>query len=318
MKVPVFLILLLSSFALGSQEVYPSIKIKTSGAITDFVLKNNSLILATDAGTIETYQLNNGKQTHFITLPESRDFMGDIIPSKVFSIDVLNEKLLVVTQGEHGFRNVLLLKGSEIDTLLFASKEKLMVKKAAFINENQLLIGLMSNELVLYNFKKKETVYTSYLSPYTFSDFSLSEDKQFVFTADESGIVHQVKVADGKITKEFSDINVDNVYKLVYRKGTIVTGGQDRRVGVYQTITGNQYYLQKDFLVYCVGLNMEGTLGAFSADEENNITVFDTFSRQEKEKLVGHESVVTTIKFIDDKTLVSASDDRYFIIWKLK
>ena len=308
------------SFVCGQQVVRPATMMKASGAVTDFYLDRNNLvvILTTDNGTIETFDLKSGKKIRQIRLPEMKDFMGDPIPSKAYSIDQLNNRLLVVTQGNHGFRNVLMYEGSNQKKLIDAGRDKMLVKKARFIDSRRVLLGMLSNEIMLYDSENNKVVYNLPVSAYTFSDFCLSEDRKHVFTADESGIVHKIDVLAGKITEEYTSCNVDNVYKLQFRNGTIITAGQDRRVGVYRTVTGSHYYLQKNFLVYCVGLNPDGTTGAFTADEENAITLFDIATKRELYKLNGHRSVVTRIEFVDDKTVISGAEDDYLILWKIK
>ncbi len=309
--------LVISTFLCLGKLIHPSLKIETSGAITDFFIDGSKITLSTDAGTIEEFSLNNGKRLKIEHLPDMVDFMGDPAPTKVYSIDKFDTKILIVTQGLHGFRNLLVADTNDTIKVIDATRNKLMIKKARFINNNQILLGLMSNELILFDINQKEIIYTSTISAYSFSDFYLNKNSQFVYTSDESGVVHKIDVKDGKITEEFSGSNVDNVYRLVYKNGVIITAGQDRRVGVYNSITGENYYLQKDFLIYSVALSNDASKGAFTASEENDITVFNVETRNELKKLKGHTSVITKMAFIDESTLVSAADDHYLIIWKI-
>ncbi|NOX85642.1 MAG: hypothetical protein GXO86_06725 [Chlorobi bacterium] len=317
-KLFIMISLLTSLIALSAQEMmHPEKIFETAGAVTDFSIRGSRVILGTDAGSIETYNLLIKEKTGHIQLLDMLDFMGDTIPTKIFSIDKFNGKLLLVTQGNHGFRDVIVWSFNGKMKLIDADSNKMLVKKVRFVNDNQVLMGLLSNELVLFDMNKNEIIYKLQISAYAFSDFSLSEDSRFVFTSDESGIVHKIDVAEGKIVTEYSGINVDNVYQLDYKNGTIITGGRDRRVGIYQTGSGNQYYLQKDFPVYCVALNQQGTTGAFTADEENTVTFFDVQSKKELFKLVGHPGVITKMGFYNDKTFITASEDGYLMIWKL-
>ena len=309
--------LIFSSFLCFGQIIQPALKIKTSGAITDFFIDGSKITLSTDAGTIEEFNLSSGKRIKTEHLPEMVDFMGDPAPTKVYSIDKFDTKILFVTQGNHGFRNLLITENNDTLKVIEANRDKLMIKKARFVNNNHILLGLMSNELILFDIDKKEIIYTSTISAYSFSDFYLNNNKQFVYSSDESGIVHKIDVKDGKILEEFEGNNVDNVYRLVYKNGVIITAGQDRRVGVYNTITGANYYLQKNFLIYSVALNSDASKGAFTASEENDITVFNVETRNELLKLKGHTSVITKMEFIDKNTLVSAADDHYLMIWKI-
>ena len=52
----------------------------------------------------------------------------------------------------------------------------------------------------------------------------------------------------GKVIKKFKPLNLDNIYKLAYKNGNILTAGQDRRVGVYPK-NGTPYYIKSDFFI---------------------------------------------------------------------
>ena len=309
--------LCLSINTISGQEVHPLYKIKTSGAITDFVFNDPLIILSTDAGTIETYNVISGKREDFMQLPVMKDFMGDPVPTKIFSIDKISQKILSVTQGVHGFRNVIIFENGQQEEIINAEKDKMMIKKARWVSGNTILLGLMSNDLILFDVTQKLTICELNISPYTFSDFSLTEDKQYAFTADESGIVHKIDVNNCEARQDYSGINVDNIYQIAYKSGIVITAGQDRRVGVYNTITGGDYFLQENFLVYSIGLSSDGSIGAYSASEENNISVFMTESRNEICILKGHQSVITRMEFIDKQTLATVADDHFLMIWKI-
>lgn len=313
----IFFLVMLTPFVTFSQAIDPVMKIKTSGPITDFVLDGSTVLLSTAAGTIESYNLINGKKIEIIELPPSKDFMGNPVPTKVYSIDRLNDLTLYVTQGSHGFRNVELLDADFKIHLFDAEKERLMVKKARFINNELILLGLLGNELILYDLVKNETVYKTSISPYSFSDFDLNDDKSYVFTADESGVIHKMDVDKGNWLEDYSGNNVDNVFKLVASNETIITAGQDRRVGFY-SLTGKQHhFLQKEFLVYCVGLSTDGKIAAYTADEENTIFLFDLEKKNETHKLKGHKGIVSKIEILNKSRVISSSEDGYLLIWDL-
>ena len=180
---------LVTAFLYG-QEIHPTIKIEAAGAITDLFIENTTVVLSTDAGTIETYNINNGEQTEIIQFPSMKDFMGDDVPTKIYSIDKVRKKLLVVTQGNRGFRNVVIIENGVTEEIFNADRNKLMIKKARWIDTTTILLGLMSNDLILFVVGQNKVICELSITPYTFSDFSLTADKQYVFTADESGIVH--------------------------------------------------------------------------------------------------------------------------------
>ncbi|MCD4729994.1 MAG: hypothetical protein K8R74_05310, partial [Bacteroidales bacterium] len=66
-----------------------------------------------------------------------------------------------------------------------------------------------------------------------------------------------------------------------------------------------------------VALSSNASKGAFTASEENDISVFNIGTRNELMKLKGHTSVITKMEFIGEHTLVSVADDHYLMIWKV-
>jgi hypothetical protein len=47
----------------------------------------------------------------------------------------------------------------------------------------------------------------------------------------------------GKLLKELKGLNVDNVYKVDYKKGIISGAGQDRRGSLYDVNSGKGEYI---------------------------------------------------------------------------
>ena len=313
----IFIILQSTTSIMWGQQVKPKLSLIASGAVTDFIVQDNVLYVATDQGIVDVFDLTDGSRATQIKLPPITDFMGDEIPAKVFSIDKSDDKLLLVIQGNHGFRNVLLYQDGEISKIIDADEDKMLVKKARFVDDNKVLFGLLSNELILFDHQQKQIIYNVQISAYSFSDFCLNDDKSQVITADESGIIHLIHTNDGKILNEYLGNNVDNVYKTVFQNATIITGGQDRRVGIYHTVVDDKYYIEGDFLVYSVGLSPDGSIGAFSASEDNDICLFNTNTKEIFQTLKGHNSTVTKIFFFNNSKLITSCDDPNIFIWEI-
>jgi len=302
---------------ISAQEIQPSLIINTSGAITDFVVDGSKVYISTDAGTIETWNINTHQKNIYYKQADITNFMGESVPAKIFSIDKFSGKLLFVTQGNKGFRSVFIYEENSLIEIINADRNRMIVKKARWVNDSTIVLGLLSNDIIMFDVGGKKMKCEKNVSPYSFSDMSLTEKKQFIFTADESGIVHRISLQECEINQEYSGMNVDNIYQIDYQNGILITAGQDRRVGVYNTITGLSYYLQKDFLVYSSALSETGSLGAYSASEECDISVFNTKTREENYVLKGHRGVITKIIFLDEQTVLSGGDDQNLIVWKL-
>jgi len=319
MKLVIFLFfgILITPIINNAQSIYS--KLRASGNVIDVAVIDNLLYAATDNGCVDVFDIITKKTIQKIKVPGLKDFMGDKIQAKVFSVDASNDgnKVILVYQGNSGFRNIGIYENNILNKIIDADKDKMMIKKAKLINETQMLLGQLSNEIVLFNIPDKEVIYEMQISTSSFSDFVLSPDKSEFIITDESGIIRLIDSKDGKFLKEFSGNNVDNIYKLDYKNEIIIGGGQDRRVAIYNSRLDNQYYIQNDFLVYCVGLSPDGQLGAYSANEDNHVIIFNTSNKAELFRIEGQTSTLTGIYFISNNKLIITCEDPEIVFWKL-
>ena len=77
------------------------------------------------------------------------------------------------------------------------------------------------------------------------------------------------------------------------------------------------YTKEADFLVYSVGLSLDGKIGAYMKNEMSDIAVFEINGGKEMAILKGHKNLLNSIIFIDDKNIVSAEDGKNILFWKL-
>ena len=310
--------LLFSVWGLYALATGPVHKLKADGAVTDILKDGNTLYAATDNAVIDVFNLSSMRLQYKIGFPKITDFMGDVISPKVYDMDKLpgHEALVAAVQGNHGFANVYIVRNRKPELVLKDEESRMLVKRVKFLDENTILLGLLSNELVRYDLVRKKIVYRVQISAYTFSDIVLDPQRKEVISADESGVIHVIDARTGKSLKELSGQNVDNVYQIDYKGSTIICGGQDRRLSIYHRNTAQSYYLQSNFLIYSVGLSPSGKLGAYSANENNDIRVFNTITKQEVVTLKGTQSLLTRILFTSEHELISSSDDPFILFWK--
>lgn len=299
-----------------AKDISPQYKLRASGMVYDILVDDGRLFAATDAGKVDIFDIAEKKLDRSIELPGIKDFMGDVIAPKVYSIDVLKGRMLMVSTGEAGYNNVYLYDGKRLRQLIGLS-DKLTLKEARFIDEDTILLGLLSNELILYKISSAKHLYKVQISPSHFNDMALSEARDKVATADESGDTHIVNVADGKVEKLLTGQNVDNVYKLDYKNGVVITAGQDRRCAVYAPARP-AYHLSGTFLLYAAGLSPSGKIGVFATNMENDIQVFNIRTRSKLSMLKGHNATLTAFAFIDESELFSSAEEKDILFWKLK
>ncbi len=314
-RVVLFIMIALSLWAV---EIKPSFEIVTQGTVKDIMIDDKNLCIATDAGLVQVYDIENKKFIKEISLPKIKDFMGDMIPPKVFSVDVIDGRFLLLSDsGKGGYANLWIDENNETK-LLMDYREKRAIIKARFIDKKHILFGYLGNEAALFDTKTKKELYRVQLSPSKFSDFALNEDKSRAVYSCESGVLNIIDTKTGKIVKLLKGINRDNVYKVDFKNGIVAGAGQDRRGALYDATTGKGDFLQGKFLIYATGLSPSAKKVAFAMDEENDISIYSIATKSRIARLKGQKSTLNRIIFLDEDSVVSASDDNTIMIWRLK
>ncbi|NVJ52227.1 MAG: WD40 repeat domain-containing protein [Campylobacteraceae bacterium] len=308
-----FLILAVSSFAL--EEVTPTYFLKATGTVQEIVYKKGLLYAGTDNGTVEVFDTKDKKIIKTISIPKIQDFMGDTIPAKVYSIDLLDNKILIVSQGMKGYRNLWIYEDEKLRKLISIDK-KFFIQKASFVSNTKIVFALLSNQIGIFDIEKNKVTVLTQVSQSSFSHFALNENRSTLVTTDESGVVRVLNTNDLVVEKKLKALNLDRVYQLDYKKGKVLTAGKDRKAVFYDSFSS--YALNFDFLLYSCGLSKNAKYGAIAYNEENEILVFNTSSKNYLYKLIGQDATLTQILFISDKEIFASSDSQTINFWRLK
>ncbi len=317
MKRIVILTLLITSLVLGGEIKMPIKQYIAGGAVTDIVVKGSKLYSATNVGSVDIFDIKSKKLLEKIKVTQIEDFMGDKVDSRVYSVDILDDKILILSQAEKGFRRVHIYKNDKLE-LIIAQTKNLTISKAKFLDTDNILLGMLSNELISYNIKSKSYNWSIQVSGAKFSDFVLNEDKSQVIIADESGALKIHNTKNGKLLKLLEGQNLDNVFQVDYKNGVIATAGQDRRVVIYNNKTASPYYKLSSFLVYSVGLSPSGKIVGYASNENNDITIFKTRTKSVLGKFGGNRMTLTNILFLNENEFLVASDDKIINLYKIK
>jgi len=308
------LILLLTVNLFALQNLTPTKIFKATGTVQSMVFQDGKLYAGTDNGTVEVFSTTTNEKVQTIKLPNIKDFIGDTIPSKIYSIDVIKDKILIVSQGMKGYRNIFTYENEKLEKMIGIDK-KMFIQKASFISSDLILFGLLSNQIGLYDIKNKKQLYLIQVSHSSFSHFMVSDDKKSFATTDESGRVRVLNVNNGQFIKEPKALNLDKVYQLDFKKDLILTAGQDRKAVVYDSFSS--YSLDFDFLLYACALSPKAKLGAIAYNEQNEVLVFDIKTQKYLYNLSAQEATLTQILFINEKELFVSSDSQIINYYKL-
>jgi WD40 repeat protein len=291
----------------------PTYSLTASGDVQDIVFHQDKLYAATSEGVVDIFDTLTKERIQAISIPDIKDFMGDSVSSKLYSVDLLNNKLLIVSQGMKGYRNLWLYSGT-LKKIVGIDK-KLFIKEARFVSDDAVILATLSNQIILYDIKTGQEMYNIQISASSFSDLSLSEDKKQIISTDESGIVRRIDTLSGSVVSVIGKENLDRVYQLDHKNGVTLTAGQDRKSVVYQN--GGSDALDFHFLLYSCGLSPSGKVAGVAFNEENEVLIFDTKTMSKRAVLGANRATLTKILFISETELFVTSDSSKINFYKL-
>jgi WD40 repeat protein len=240
---------------------------------------------------------------------------GEYVPTRVHSVDRFQGRTLFVTSGISAYRNVWIDDGKVLKKII-DEKKHMMPKRAYFTSDGKIVFGTFGSDVSLYDDKENYQLYHIHISESTMGGMVLSQDKKKMIVSDESGTVRVLDVKSSKVEKVYASEHVDNIYRVAYSNGIIITAGQDRRVGVYSE-NKKPYHIKSDFLVYSVGLSPSGNTGIYSSGENHDLQLFNTANGQKKDILTGHFATPNKIMFINETSLISTGDENRIFFWKI-
>ena len=313
----IYLMLILTVTLFGAKIQKARLEYIASGNVTDMVVSKGVLYASTDASCIDVFDIKSAKVVKRIKIEQIKDYTGDLIDTKIFALDILGGKILILSQGLKGYNRVYLYENNKL-SLLIADSNELAISKAKFLDKDRILLALISDEIILYDTKNKKPIYKATSSASTFSDFDFSDDKTKVVVADESGDLQLLLTKDGSHIKSFTHQNLDNVFQVDYTKGIIVTAGKDRRVVVYNTRDNKSYYKTSNFFIYSVGLSPSANIVAYSSNVNNDVTLFNRKTKSTLGVFGGNRSTLSKILFLNEKEFLVSGASRTINLYKLK
>ena len=309
-----FSITLLISY-LYSKDIKPTFVIESKGFVNDFIIDKDKLYVANDEGSVEVFNLHTQKLINEIFIDPIYTRKQTWQNSKILSVDRKNDKTLILSNDKGPYRNLWMHDGKNLKHIIKA-KDKLSIKEARFISDDKFILGTLGYELALYNIGDNYHSYKKQPEQSSFEDLALSEDKKTMVSSSESGQIILSDVKTGEVIKKYKPLNLDKVYQVAYKNGTVITASQDRKVAVYLK-DGTSYTIKSDFLIYSVALSPSANIGVYSSNAESDLQIFNTKTKRKTDKLIGHYAIPTTIKFYDENSLFSAGYENKVFYWRL-
>ncbi len=309
------LFMLMSSIMFALTTVKPSKLVRFSYYISKITFNKNYLIAGLENGKIEIKNFNTQKTLKIINLPKIHDFMGNLIPMPIYSLDILNNRLLILAQGENASR-ILYIYNIKTDKLNKIFQVPTTFMQARFTDKNHILFAMLSDEIKLYNLQTKKYEYDNQIGNYVFSIFELNPDKTLAAIGDESGNIKIIDVKNGKKVATIIGYNKDKTISIGFQKNLILNASVDERIALYKKDGYQLLKLKSEFIPYAADIAPDEKTFAYQCDEQNDIMVRD-LNNKPLCILKGHTMTLNELKYIGNKTILSFSPAE-IIIWKIK
>lgn len=302
-KILIFLLLFSVSFAANLVG-----KIDTKFNILGLNLKENLLIITTDGGELVVYDMDTNTTKLDLELDNIKTFFGDDIKPRVLSGDMIGDKILMLGESDYGKKALYFYENGNI------AKKELQnegIKKALFVDENLVVLASMSNEIYLYNISQNKIISQKKFSTAALSDIEVRQG--FIFIGCESGIVYVFNPKSGDT--QMVPLHKDNIYDIEISSNIdIISGGVDKHAGLY--VNSQRKKFPSSFLVYAVGINIDGTKAALMSSENSDVTIFDTKSLDAVDKFNTGQSILNGIKFYGKNLLLTSAYEKNVKIWE--
>lgn len=213
-------LLLLLALNIYAKDITPYKYIQASEAVSDFVKVDNTLIIATEEGIIDIYDLKKDKLIDQVVLKKQKNILGNDVRSLILSVDYLDGKLIFIKRLLSTVGEFYIYENKKLTKVLDESKG-IQLQKIKFVDADTIVMATMDNSIILYDIKNKNIIYKKQLNLASFSDFSLSEDKKYLFTADETPQISKIEIKSGKTISIYNKANKRDIFSIDYKNGLL-------------------------------------------------------------------------------------------------
>lgn len=297
------------------------LKINANITALQYKQAQNALLIGTDTGEVLWYDVGQKKfnSSFLIKLPSVQNYYEKGVGARIHSLDELNSRFLLVSEGDFGTQNVSvcvnseLKKGSNPQGACATMKSPFAnIKKAFFIDENTALLVLLSSDIKFVDLKgfigaePKLAVLKEFKFSHTsLNDATLNEQRQNLLVASESGELQVFDIKAWQLLAKYDKIHKDTLDQVDFKNAVIASCGKEKKLGIVKM--GEERFLQKNSLIYSCALSPSGEVVAFasSAAGKDNIELINTTNLRSV-KLFDDDFFAKFIIFLNENDLVIA------------
>ena len=267
-------------------------------------------LISLDNGEIEILDENFTQKMNY-KFPKIKTYFGDLIESRIFSADLLDDEILVLLSSDFGAQKLEILGKKDFDL------KSENFKNAFFINKNLAILADLSGEIYFFDLQNGKISDPIKISSSSLSSVEISPNRKILALASEGGKVYVFDIVSKKILSQKS-LHKDRIHDLAISSNLkIATGANDKSASFFDFKNDILKNFESEFLVYAVSIGENGKTLAYQSSENGDITLINTQNFEISNIIKTNDGNLGSI-ILNNNFIVTSNFDKKIKIWSIK
>lgn len=267
-------------------------------------------LISLDNGEIEILDENFTQKMNY-KFPKIKTYFGDLIESRIFSADLLDDEILVLLSSDFGAQKLEILGKKDFDL------KSENFKNAFFINKNLAILADLSGEIYFFDLQNGKMSDPIKISSSSLSSVEISPNRKILVLASEGGKVYVFDIISKTILSQKS-LHKDRIHDLAISSNLkIATGANDKSASFFDFKNDIVKNFESEFLVYAVSIGENGKTLAYQSSENGDITLINTQNFEISNIIKTNYGNLGSI-ILNNNFIVTSNFDKKIKIWNIK
>lgn len=267
-------------------------------------------LISLDNGEIEILDENFTQKMNY-KFPKIKTYFGDLIESRIFSTDLLDDEILVLLSSDFGAQKLEILGKKDFDL------KSENFKNAFFINKNLAILADLSGEIYFFDLQNGKMSGPIKISSSSLSSVEISPNRKILVLASEGGKVYVFDIISKTILSQKS-LHKDRIHDLAISSNLkIATGANDKSASFFDFKNDIVKNFESEFLVYAVSISENGKTLAYQSSENGDITLINTQNFEISNIIKTNDGNLGSI-ILNNNFIVTSNFDKKIKIWSIK
>lgn len=303
-----FLIIIFILFEFSFSELIKEMKFNAN--VLNIKQIRKDFLISLDNGEIEILDENFTQKMNY-KFPKIKTYFGDLIESRIFSADLLDDEILVLLSSDFGAQKLEILGKKDFDL------KSENFKNAFFINKNLAILADLSGEIYFFDLQNGKISDPIKISSSSLSSVEISPNRKILVLASEGGKVYVFDIISKTILSQKS-LHKDRIHDLAISSNLkIATGANDKSASFFDFKNDIVKNFESEFLVYAVSISENGKTLAYQSSENGDITLINTQNFEILNIIKTNDGNLGSI-ILNNNFIVTSNFDKKIKIWSIK